>query len=591
MSKEIKYNLPGYGFASCYLFDTANRVMELLDKHDLIEKTQATCQLGTMRFIYPGAHHTRYEYIFTQLMLINNVSLTKGSAQRNVELSLGSSVNEFDSFSFKATGSDIMQCLAILSNAGHMYDTFTTTKILVKLLQLSRTDGSQYYIIFKRNLPKELQTPFEEMLSTSNYYKLHLFHMIHILKGMAHTKEYEELCNFGIKILSLLINPDLIKNEATNRIFYLYKKIRKIAYLSVDMIYTPASFGANLNRMIYTIHTYVDDLFNDDSPMNQAIIQLEEIIHRQIYDSPKSILNTTRIEQESLNSYKSIISNVASVYDIRNLIKEFDSPYNNLHSKNQPKAMKNLLENSILCLMKDTENIEKSLIFDDIIIRSIPTTRIVFGSQISQNLKKTNFAFGLVSLESICQDSQTILKNVIQANLFNPLDRSELVKYAIKSLYKYSKFHFKLSSPNGFSINDCIFIGNGCKSVSKMVIEKFNENNVPDKDQLHEIKSCAIILEQISYTGLVVCFVGGIKASEYNSAKKIDELDGLIYFPTREINKPYAFIIEAKNYTNGATEAVKQLNSTVPYLSDCLKSEIKTLNRCAFLELSTKENT
>lgn len=589
MSKEIKYNLPGFGFASCLLFDTAIQFMNLLDKHDLIEKTQVTCQLGTMRYTYPGAHHTRYEYIFTQLMLISNLAIAKSNTQKNVELSLGSSVNEFDSFSYKATGSDIMQCLAILSNTGHMYDTFTSTKLLTKLLQTSKKDGTHYYIIFKRNLPKELLVTFEELLATSNYYKLHLFHMIHLLRGMANTKQNEELCEFGIRILSLLINPNLIKCEATSRIFFLYKKIRKIAYLSVDMIYTPASFGANLNRMLYTIHTYVDDLFIDDSPMNQAILQLEDIIHRQIYDSPKCILNSTRIEQESFDSYQSIVSSIDNIYGIRNLIKEFDDPFTNLHSKKQPKVMKELLDRSELCLTKDTESLTGVLQFDDSIIAGLPTTRIAFGSQLSQNLKKTNFAFGLISSDSICQDSQIVIRKIITAQLYNPLACDELVKYAIKSLYKYNNFLFKLSSPSGVSINDCIFIGNGSKSIAKTIIEKFNEANVPDKNQLHEILSCAKILEETSYSGLVLCFVGGIKANEYNKARQIDELDGLIYFPTRDTKKPFAFIVEAKNYSNGDTDAAAQLESTTPFLSTCLTPEIKKMNRCAFMELSIQE--
>ena len=33
----------------------------------------------------------------------------------------------------------------------------------------------------------------------------------------------------------------------------------------------------------------------------------------------------------------------------------------------------------------------------------------------------------------------------------------------------------------------------------------------------------------INLAGNVICFVGGIKASEYNKTSKLDELDGFIY--------------------------------------------------------------
>lgn len=251
-----------------------------------------------MKYVFPGAHHTRYEYIFTQLMLISNIVTTKGIIGRNIELALSASLNEYDFQSYKISGGEIMQCLAILSNASHMYDTFTSSKLLMRLLQESKSDGSGFYIVYKRNLPREIQPSFEELLNTNNYYKLHLFKMCHLLRGMAHTPANAKLCDLCIYLVEQLINPALIKNEATKRIFLLYKKIRKIAYLSVDMIYTPASFGANLNRMIYSISSYVDEMFNEDSSMNQSIYQLEDIIHRQIYDSAKVILNTTRIESE-----------------------------------------------------------------------------------------------------------------------------------------------------------------------------------------------------------------------------------------------------------------------------------------------------
>ena len=73
MIRTISYNLPGYGFASCYLIGQAIDLMDMLEDAGVLEKMKNTCQLGTMKYIYPGAHHTRYEYVFTQLMLISNV--------------------------------------------------------------------------------------------------------------------------------------------------------------------------------------------------------------------------------------------------------------------------------------------------------------------------------------------------------------------------------------------------------------------------------------------------------------------------------------------------------------------------------------
>lgn len=269
MIKELSYNLPGYGFASCYLIGQTIDVMNLLESVGIIEKMQNTCQLGTMKYVYPGAHHTRYEYVFTQLMLISNIAAADN--HRNVELSLSSNLAEYEPLEYKLSGSTLMQCLAILSNTGHMYDTFTSSKVLLRLLKESQRNKTPFYDVYKRNLPKPVRRKFDECLSTGNYYKLHLFHALQIFQGIGHSDKNRELCNLCVHLLSQLIDPSLVKKESTQRIFFLYKKIRKIAYLSVDMVYTPASFGANLSRMVYSISTYVDDLFDENSAMNKSI--------------------------------------------------------------------------------------------------------------------------------------------------------------------------------------------------------------------------------------------------------------------------------------------------------------------------------
>ena len=63
MSKDIKYNLSGYGFASCLVFGATEKYIDLFEEHGLIEKAKRISQLGVMKYVYPGAHHTRYEYI------------------------------------------------------------------------------------------------------------------------------------------------------------------------------------------------------------------------------------------------------------------------------------------------------------------------------------------------------------------------------------------------------------------------------------------------------------------------------------------------------------------------------------------------
>ncbi len=64
----------------------------------------------------------------------------KRIVQRNVELPLGSELQKLKAktiFGTKTTEEDILQTLVLLSNLGHMYGTFTYSKILLQILQES----------------------------------------------------------------------------------------------------------------------------------------------------------------------------------------------------------------------------------------------------------------------------------------------------------------------------------------------------------------------------------------------------------------------------------------------------------------------
>ena len=317
-----------------------------------------------------------------------------------------------------------------------------------------------------------------------------------------------------------------------------------------------------------------------------VIAQLEDIIHKQIYDSAPCILTTTRIETEYEDIYQNVLSKVKTIYDIREIIKEDNYP--ELHSINHPKIFKNLVKRSELILSGKQIELNALLEYDAQINNKIPTSRILFGTQVSQNLEKIYAAFALTSTQYLFNDCQTIINKCISEKLYAEHEKTDLIKYAIKSLYLYNKYFFNLTTPEGININDCVIIENGCKNAANIIRKNFTNENIKNADTLHEILSCATVLENISYTGTVLCFVGGIKASEYNKTNRLDEIDGFIYFPSRNKNSVFAILVEAKNYQKGENDANKQLKETISFLSPELHSEITLLSKCAYMELKIK---
>lgn len=587
MIRTTSYNLPGYGFASCYLIGQAIDLMDMLEDAGILEKMKNTCQLGTMKYIYPGAHHTRYEYVFTQLMLISNV-ISVENPQYTVDFARTSNLSEYEESGYKISGGAVMQCLAILSNIGHMYDTFTSARMVMKLLIESRANKTMFYQVYRRNLPKDVWEKLDYILDSGNFYKIHLFNALHILQGLSHSVKRKELCKLCIHLVTQLVNPDLIHNEATNRIFFLYKKIRKIAYMSVDMVYTPASFGANLSRMIYSIPLYVNDLFDNSSAMNKSIEHLEDIIHKQIYNSPFCILNAARIVQEKYDKYKTLTEEIDDIYDIRKFLLEHEDKYSKLHCRTQPKAIKKLSSIGTLLLSKERPIDKNKEQIEDEMLAKLPMSRIAFGLQPTQNLMTTYTAYGLLSTEAVQKDVKAIISHAISFDTYSETEKLELVKFAVQSIYTYGEYFFNFTTVSGIPINECVFIGNGCKKIAHEIKSKFTENNVLNKDQLHEVLSCANVLENIQYSGLALCFVGGIKANKYKKSEKIDELDGFIYLPNRQDEMPFAYIVEAKNYVHGERDAERQLQGTKRYLSPNLELSITSLTKCAYMEIKLK---
>lgn len=460
MVRTISYNLPGYGFASCYLMGQAIDLIDMLEDTGILEKMKNTCQLGTMKYVYPGAHHTRYEYVFTQLMLISNV-ISVENPQYSVDFARTSNLGEYEELGCELSGGATMQCLAILSNIGHMYDTFTSARMVMNLLIESRAKRTSFYQVYRRNLPESIQKTLDCILNSRNFYKLHLFHALHILQGLSYSTKRKDLCKICIHLITQLLDPTLIQNEATNRIFFLYKKIRKIAYMSVDMVYTPASFGANLSRMIYSISSYVDDLFDDSSTMNKSIESLEEIIHKQIYNSPFCILNAARIVQEKYDEYKKVTKGISDIYEIRKFLSEHDDNYSKLHCRTQPKEIKNLSSIGTLLLSKE-RHINNEQIEHEMLIK-LPLSRIAFGLQPTQNLSTTYAAYGLLSTGSLQKDVKAIISHAISFDVYSEIEKLELVKFAVQSIYTYGEYFFNFTSVSGIPINECVFIGNGCK--------------------------------------------------------------------------------------------------------------------------------
>ncbi len=73
-NKKIDYYVQQLGKLAVKLCSQAQKCYNLLKQKGDIDAMKEIDQLGVIRGVYTGAHHTRWEYLMVQLSLVNLLS-------------------------------------------------------------------------------------------------------------------------------------------------------------------------------------------------------------------------------------------------------------------------------------------------------------------------------------------------------------------------------------------------------------------------------------------------------------------------------------------------------------------------------------
>ena len=137
MSLEIEnYHLPGVGTLEVRLLPYTEHIINFLDHYGHIKKLHETNQLGSLRQLYQGAHHTRYEYVFLQWAIADRLSEKSENLSNQIGLSSEQTkLPKVKQLSKHASGLEVLQCLSLLTNVGHFKETFAGSRALLCLLK------------------------------------------------------------------------------------------------------------------------------------------------------------------------------------------------------------------------------------------------------------------------------------------------------------------------------------------------------------------------------------------------------------------------------------------------------------------------
>lgn len=307
-TKQIKYNLPGVGNINALLFPYGQKIWNFLEHYGHISRLKKVNQLGALRLVFNGAHHSRYEYLITQLAIVSE--LCKLYGPQDQKFSLSSEIDDFgsiDSLGKPPTKGDILQIYAILSNIGHLPGTFSSERAFLSFLK-SDNDLKR---VFKYGLSSKDYDDFEEVVNNFSIYKFNTFIASFLLGRYQRKDEGKEVANLCRCIIRSYNNYSSQDDERIKQMWRLYKALRRFVYLALDSLYAPVPFSIDISSLILSIDQYLEDIFYHESPFQIALGQIEDVMRDSIYLSSSSLLQLSKTSNDvivSLNTHTEMIS-------------------------------------------------------------------------------------------------------------------------------------------------------------------------------------------------------------------------------------------------------------------------------------------
>jgi hypothetical protein len=386
----------------------------------------------------------------------------------------------------------------------------------------------------------------------------------------------------------------------------LYDSIRQISFVTLDSLYAPVPFNLDLSSILLNFDSLIESLFIKNTTYRVALYNLEQVLQNSVYMSSDSCINTGRASEEKLLELREIGADISGITDIYNIVCpscNVNFEYHEIKELDWHRERKLIQEYRIG--FRDRNNLPNT-IRDEVkwevkTRNKLGVSRVRVGLLLNSRKNLMKIAFGIRTLDNM-QSLKTAMKITLEAvslkssmpqrKYFNSNGDNEelLLSFICKSIFGWGK-RFIFGNKNRET--SAILISNGRVSMVNQINEYIESSRIYlNNDEVFEVEKVRDFIEHLNYSGLMIAFVGGLKLFNDNQNKESAEFDGLVVCPRINVNKPFAHIIEAKNYNNGVTDARNQLNNRVrSHLIDELEMNIIELNnRAAFAEITAHMN-
>lgn len=583
--------MPGVGNLTAYLFEHTQKLYDLLDHYKHIERFRRINQLGRLRDVFQGAHHNRYEYVFLQLSLISTLC-------ENKDAQLGLSgrrdfCGKINDCRDSPSTAELLQCLVLVNNMGYLEGTFSTSRAWLTILK----EDQNFYSHFRRGLANEDRSLLKEVVDNYDYYRFNT--LMALFQLQRYKRKGPDIVEFASRLLRVYISDDRSDLHVI-QLRKLFRSIRQLAFITLDSHYAPVPFSIDLSSILLNFESILESLFIKNTTYRTALGNLETVLQNTVYLGSDSCINTARASEEVLNElieYAPSVNGINAIYSKvcpscnlednstnvreidwlreRKIIQEYKLNAQDLETLPVP------LSNQVRWEIETKEKLGVSRSRIGLLNNSKRNTvKLVIGILTDNNIQSLKVA--LKSTSEIFRLSKVLPSNSLKREKEN---NELLLMFLLKSIFGWSK-RFILENKN--RKDTALFIGRG-KGIILEQIDKYlnSSNRYLSADELFEVRQVRNFVEHQNYSGLTIAFVGGTKMFEENRNPGIAEFDGVVIYPTINPSQNFAYIIEAKNFNGGVTQARRQLGNRVQqHLVPELEMTIQDFgNRAAYAEL------
>jgi len=572
-AKKISYNLPGFGMLSIDMYPYTQMLFDFLSQLGYENKFHETNQLGSLRDIFPGAHHTRYEYIYLQWSLICALQAQK-------HLGLNSERKEFGKVRDlkEPTGAEILQCLVLLCNMGHFPETFGASRALLHIIQKDKS--------FKKGFRRGVEDSvlFKKYVDRGDVYNIHHLVALFLLNRYRRYRRSSDYVSFAVRLLKAYLKQDETDSAAVKNLWELYRGVRTLSFLILDAMYSPIPLTLDVSSILLDFDNVFEDIFIKSSSLQIALRQLEIVLQDIVYLNPNALLATERVSERILGRFTALRRNWSKLSVVRDLLEPMshDPDVGDVFNRNRSHFTPPDWDPRKI-LQVDYQNIEnyekhfpKDLVeWERSIRNAIGKNSCRVGAQYDPRRSLFRVAFGINQQLDERQSIQRVMDFIAQVNKFNVSlppeyraknlanndNKERMYRFLIKAAFgwKCSTRLEWVDDPNG---EGPFFFARGTVTVCKAIRQYISRViRGLSSDKIHELKLTEKVLSSLPYRGLVFVYVGSTRLRLNGRNSRDDaEFDGVVFFPQKDPNDYFLIVVEAKNQSFGHTSGKGQLS-------------------------------